>query len=394
MNWMQESCDLYDDPESGARIIQLTSGATISNNIYGEQPYCSPDGSRLAIARSRDFHFDPTGLFLVFDLTKLRIGLVEKIQGVRGISTNAWSGKLYYWSLQNELKRMDLTTLSREIVYVPNNAEDTGILGSVSPDQRYMLGFGRRLQGPGAPTFQILRLDLETGEKMVILEHPEICNPHLQFNPITGDDILVQNNRGVFLEPDGTLDYRHSEAGTSLFLIDKDGKNLRQLPVGPPFTATSTGHECFIPGTDRVLFSSQWNHESWQFDSRFPGGNIFTVAPGDAAPTVFVCPEHRFNHVSVSHCGTYFVADSHGDKGLFINGALGPISLVIGNLKTGKYRTLVKDSMAISGGNQSTHTHPYLTTDNRHVIYNANPFHSTPQVYAARIPEDFLPSLD
>lgn len=32
MNWRSESCDLRDDPKSGARIIQLTSGAAISNN--------------------------------------------------------------------------------------------------------------------------------------------------------------------------------------------------------------------------------------------------------------------------------------------------------------------------------------------------------------------------
>ena len=52
MRWKWESCDRRDDPVSGARIIQLTSSAAISNNIYGEQPYCSADGKRVAIARA------------------------------------------------------------------------------------------------------------------------------------------------------------------------------------------------------------------------------------------------------------------------------------------------------------------------------------------------------
>ena len=66
---------------------------------------------------------------------------------------------------------------------------------------------------------------------------------------------------------------------------------------------------------------------------------------------------------------------------------------MIGNLETGKYRILVDDTMTSGGGNQCTHTHPYLTADNRHAIYNADPCYGTPQVYAARLPEDFLTSL-
>ena len=52
IKWACESADRYDDPVSGARIIQLTSAAAISNNIYGEQPYTSPDGKRVAVVRS------------------------------------------------------------------------------------------------------------------------------------------------------------------------------------------------------------------------------------------------------------------------------------------------------------------------------------------------------
>jgi len=48
--WAHESCDRRDDPESGARIIQLTGSAAISNNIYCEEPYGSPDGTRVAAA--------------------------------------------------------------------------------------------------------------------------------------------------------------------------------------------------------------------------------------------------------------------------------------------------------------------------------------------------------
>ncbi len=247
--------------------------------------------------------------------------------------------------------------------------------------------------GPGAPTIQIVRLDLQKGKQDVIFEHPEICNPHLQFNPVTGRQILVQNNRGVRMNKDGTVDYRHTEEGTTLFVIDADGGNQRYLPVGSPVTAGATGHECFVADTGRVLFSVTWNLRDWTHDERFPTGNILTAAPGDEKPTVFEAPEHRFNHVCASRCGEYFVADSHTGGALFENGEIKAASLVVGNLRTGKYRTLVEDTMTSGGGNQCNHTHPYLTADNRHVIFNADPYYGPAQVFAALIPHGFLESL-
>ena len=86
VKWAQESSDRRDDPVSGARIIQLTSAAAISNNIYGEQPYTSPDGRRIVIARSRDFHFDEEGSILVHELDTLRITMVvSRMRGVQGV---------------------------------------------------------------------------------------------------------------------------------------------------------------------------------------------------------------------------------------------------------------------------------------------------------------------
>jgi hypothetical protein len=232
----------------------------------------------------------------------------------------------------------------------------------------------------------------------VVFEHPEICNPHLQFNPVTGGQILVQSNLGMRMEKDGSISvYRHTEQGTTLFVIDKDGGNQRYLIAGPPHTATCTGHECFIADTGRVLFSAMWDARSeydWRQDSRYPQGNLFTAAPGDEKPTVFAAPEHHFNHVCASRCGRYFVADSIPDPGLFVNGQLRSWSLVVGNLETGRYRVLVQDTQGSGGGNQCTHTHPYLTADNRHVIYNADPCYGPAQVFAARIPPGFLESLE
>lgn len=390
--WAQESCDRRDDPVSGARIIQLTSSSLISNNIYCEQPYCSSDGRRVAIVRTADFCFDETMSVLVHELPTLKITMIEKAAS-RGLFNSAWSGLVYFWNARRELIRLSLDTLESKVVYVEADPDAPLLGASVSPDQRYVIGATYRLTGPGSPTVSVVRLDLQRGKSEVIFEHPEIINPHLQFNPIHGRDILVQHNRGSKLEADGSVSKFVDAKGTTLFLIDANGGNKRDLPVGPPHTAGATGHECFVADTGSVLFSVGWNHKDWSLDARHPTGNIFTAQPGDEKPTVFQAAEHRFNHVCASRCGRYFVADSHDAGALFRRGELQSCAIVVGCLATGKYRTLVADSQASGGGNQCTHAHPYFTADNKHVIYNADPHHGVPQVYAARLPGGFLDSL-
>jgi len=410
--WAQESCDRRDDPVSGARIIQLTSAAAISNNIYGEQPYGSPDGRRIVIARCQDFCWDETGTLLVHELDTLKITRISgTFQRIRGVPNSAWSGFVYFWTPDRRLVRLSLMTLEQEEVYVGESGaegfcENSGDFlqrfghapvpaASVSPDQRYMIGMVPRLSGPGSPVFQVVRLDLHNKTREVIFEHPEISNPHLQFNPVTGANILVQHNQGLRLRPDGTLE-RVGEVECKLFVIDNDGKNQRHVPVGSPVTAGGTGHECFVGDTGRILFSvgwEPWSSSEWRHDPRHPQGNLFTGVPGEDRPVCFAAPEHFFNHVSAARDGKHFVADSIPHGRFFKNGVLQRASLVVGNLDTGKYRVLVEDSQASGGGNQCTHTHPYLTADNQYVIYNADSG-GIPQVFAARLPEGFLESLE
>jgi hypothetical protein len=388
IRWAAEACDRRDDPESGARIVQLTSSAAVSNNIYGEQPYTSPNGNRVAIIRRADFSFSAGGMLLVADLTTLKIALIEA-EGVTGCCNAAWSGWLYYGTLRGDTMRVNLETFEKEVVNL--GALGTGEAGSsVSPDMRYMI---RSKILPG-PTIGIERMDMVERKSEIIFQHPELVNPHLQFNPVHGKQILVQHNRGSRFDASGNITRDTDDLGTTLFTIDLDGSNQTPLPVGEPVTFGATGHECFIADTGKVLFSCAWKHPSWELDQRFPEGNMFIATPGDKKPQVIKAPEHRFNHVSASKCGKYWVADSHPAGGLFKDGEVQRVALVVGNVATGKHRVLVRDTLGSGGGNQSTHSHPYMTADNGAVIFNADPYYSAGQVFAARIPAGFLKSLD
>lgn len=377
--WISEACDLKPDPVSGAKICRLTSAPAINTNIYCEQPYNSPDGRRIAIHRSVGLAPDYQTAIYVADLEAIKITC---IRGCTGGNNSSWGEWFYYLGDNNALMAVSLMTFEQKVVLSDYEAPGRRI-GAISPDQKLMV-YSTVLPGP---TIGLVRVDLETGDWKVIFEHPEIVNPHLQFNPVTGADIMVQHNRGSRMATDGTVVNYDSSKTTTLFVIDKDGRNQRPVPAGPPWTGSCTGHECFVADTGRVAFTAHWNWQTGEFHPSCTEGNLFTARPGDEKPTVFPTPNHRFNHLCVSRCGRYFVCDCYG------RGITEPTALVIGNFETGKHRTLLQDCQSSGGGAQYTHAHAYLTADNRHVIYNADPRGIT-HVFKAELPDDFLANLD
>jgi len=379
--WCQEGFDFQPDPETGAKLRRLTSAPCINNNIYCEQPYCSKDGTRFGFVRYGCTGPSAEAEFWIADIPTLRIARIEAAVG--GIFTNAWSGMLHY-TRGSDILRFCLDTLTKEIVATsPSLPRDVSGFSSVTPDMRY----GITMTILPGPTIGLVQYDFEKASWDVIFQDPEIVNPHLQYNPVHGRQLLVQHNRGSRMDGAGTVTRNcDPKQGTTLFTLDMATGEKRPLPVGEPTTPGATGHECFVADTGRVAFTTGWNKDDGSLDKRFPQGNLFTARPGDEQPTVFEAPEHRFNHVCVSKCGSYFVCDSYGE------GIPGPIALVIGNLETGKYRSLLRDCGASSGGAQFSHAHPYLTSDNRHVITNSDP-QGIPHVCAVEVPEAFLASL-
>jgi len=390
IQWGAEACDHHTDPESGSMLVKLTASSATNTNIYCEQPYSSPDGNRVAIMRKFDYSFDVGARLIVADLKTLKLALIES-DGVTGVFNAAWSGQLFYGKTDDSLWCVDLQSLEKRPIKLPETCTLRGRGATVSPDQRY-IAFGN-MNPPDH--CEVVVLDLQTGEEKVILDEPDLTNPHLQFNPVTGKDLLVQHNQGSVVNARGEWVKSCDERGTTHFIVGRDGSNKRPLPAGPPYTVTSTGHSNWIADTGMVAWCAHWDLKTWGLGELNSGnGNMHYAAAHDKKATAFVCPEHRFNHINVSKCGRYFVCDSV-QHGLYDDrGVIRHPSLVIGNFKTGKYRTLVTNTGCTNGGAQHTHPHAYLTADNRNVIFNADPNMTVPQVWAARVPDAFLASLD
>jgi hypothetical protein len=269
------------------------------------------------------------------------------------------------------LVQLDLATLE-ETELCPMADVPPLVSPCVSHDRKWC--FGMRNQGPHQ--YDILRIDLADGSWESIYQDPDICNPHLQTCPGTGD-LLVQHNRGCEFYPDGQMRRLVGNQGATLFVIEPDGSNYRQIPVGTPYSDwPATGHECWIGETGWVAYT-----EARPYNVSVELGNFRAARPG-ADASIPITTGYYFNHISVSACGRFFVGDaSHLDG----------VPLVIGSVRTGRCVVLCR-SETTPGSPQWIHTHPYITTDNSAVIFNSDRS-GVPQVYRIEIPQGLLDGL-
>jgi len=368
VRWIRERIGRGTDPLSGATVWQLTSAAVISHGIYGEQLYCSADGTRIAFLRcySTDYAGGPMELW-VADLSNdsvTRLGAAAFFL----VAGNGAQDAIYYIRRDERdrfaIVRVTLKTLEQTEVFAFGKCPvpvDRGLL-AVSPDGRYCMTV-RRL---GERRYGIERIDLKSGTWALIHEKDDIFNAHLQFSP-AGGDLMVQHNRGGLLDEARNVVLGVGPEGATLYVIDQDGKNERAMPIGTPHTRPVTGHECWIGKTGRVLLTTQ-------------GGKIITAAPGDAEAT-FIADGHSFMHISASPDGRFFVVDDISTGRLYL-----------GCLATKRVLPFC-DTGASGGSPQYTHTHPYIAPGNARVIFNSDRT-GICQVYAARIPKDLLEKLE
>jgi len=384
ITWLGEAYDYPADPETGVTTVRLTTSLYHHINVYCEHGFASPDGRRFAILRSPfcDPRIPPSDL-LVADLYSLQLAVLERDIASVVVATAAWSGWIYYLNSNRELMRVNLCTLDKEVVWTRWPFDPDFIFHTVSPDRRFLIG--QMLQRSYKTA--LVRIDLVEKDWKIIYEDYEISNAHPVYNPIRGHDLYVfkiggfaVNDRREVMELGTPRLYTH-------LIMNDEGENIRQLPFGRPRFPDS-GHIGWMGDTGKVATASAivWEGNRARHTDETPDGNIFFAGPADAAPTQFKAPEYHFNHIGISRCGRYFVAESYSELP-------GLIPLVVGNLQTGKYRPLLTNCKAQGGAAAVGHAHAYFSADSKHVIYNADPT-LIGHVWAARISEGFLESLD
>lgn len=364
LEWQTEIIGRGTDPLAGAGIWQLTSAALVSQDIYCEERYTSADGTRFAFLRGPT-GWDPQELWLGDMKTDTVARVSDRIHGYP--MSNIYNDTLYFIRPgpgdERRLMRLNLKTLALDEVFdLAPCPKYRWSVGSVSRDERYFISNCRI----SADVFGLYRVDLQRGTWEIFHEHKDILNPHPQFEPARGQDILVQHNRGGCYDAQGNIVRMTGPEGATLYVIDRDGGNLRELPVGKPSTDPITGHECWIGDTGEVLLTTS-------------DRTIYRAKPGADRPKT-LAQGRVFEHISVSQDGRYFVVDD-----------LSVGRLYVGNVDTGKVLPLC-DTGSSCGPPQYTHPHAYMMPGNRHVIFNSDRT-GLAQVYAADVPSALLAAL-
>jgi hypothetical protein len=344
------------DPDSGASVFLLGGDERPADNIYGEQPYGDATGRRIAI-RYYSTDSKPGG-----------ISLVDLVDGSRHEvlvgkppfpAFHAWGEYLYYHQTVDgklTLRRCGYLTLKVEDIAVLPPDRGSYSYGTVSPDHRY---YAVSVQTEGAPS-KVHLLDLKTGAWSILLDKPGYHAKHEQFSQDGRNRVLIQLNQ----MPDVK----------QVLLSELEiGGGEKLFPADRPHTPRPTGHEAWVGATDRIFFSTASDP-----DSR---GNVWTGKVGDPSPTLVHEGPLRFSHVSVSRCGRYWVGDS-GEEG---------VPVYIGSSVSGKCKRAAF-SRTVYDGKQWAHAHPYLTADNKWLIF-ASTRDGHAQVYGARLADGWLEGL-
>ncbi len=362
------------EQDNGSVVYQVTEAPGPKSNIYCELPYCSADSRVFVYERENPDHAPNSTEYVVCEFGAWETDVAGRGLGGPGIThSGIFSYRRIVQGKCQELVRLDLGTGESKVIFeFPEDFKPLG-LGTMSPDERYYaygvtLGYDPRM-------FGIELVDLQTGAREIITTDPDIFNPHTQFEPSEGKQIMVQHNRGCRFLPDGTRVLPLGPEGATEFLVDIPGGNITRLRLGPPFTPSITGHETWIGATREILLSV-----------RATGGyapekgNLLSVKAG--APPRVISKGYRFNHVGTSPCGRFFFCDDWQ----------GASKLIVGSIKTGK-NTVICEAHTSRGSAQNTHAHPYLSPDLKWLVFNSDRS-GDPQIHAATVPPEVVENLE
>lgn len=370
---VREAIPRGTDPDSGAALRQFTSSPQIHMNIYGEVAYMDA-ASRYAMFTRANRSYGPVEVWRL-DLERQWITPVyEGVQSLSGMAVSPDHSLFCCIEIHDpgrfDILVWDIASLELRRVGV-EAASPPRSLGSLGPDNRTYIYCTRRW--PDHPV--IMKVDLTTGTTEAIHDGPEIFNAHPQIDPADGQDILIQHNRGGTFDDEGNYLKLVGEQGATLYLIDRDGGNLRTLPVGKPDTAACQGHQSWLGHTGEILLTVSGNRQAMETD-----GCLLALRPGDEAARV-VAKGCYYWHPNATKDGRFFVSDVSGTG-----------EIMVGSLRTGRTRRLCW-SGASCGAPQYTHPHPYFSPDAKWVLFNSDRTGMT-QIWGAQVPAGLLEELE
>lgn len=410
-----ESIDRGVVNEYGSRLLQITSGPTICTNIYSEICYAHASSRYIVYSRAAGRDCD-TGGFWRYDF-KTGENILFFSKGAVGKTVSSDQKYFWFavWTQPDVLTvfRIDIETLEEKYypVKCPHGWNPSGSNTPVTEDGRYMVLCGH----PANEDRRFLvRLDMAVGVAEIIADcyGPELCNPHMLIDPSGSGDVLLQINRGVRRDQNGSMITRFEPYGPRMDIVNVYDKSVRQTKAGYPYTPTLGGHSCWIGKTGSFVS----NGFVVDLEQYAQGGVISAIGyyadmeRGEAKPDIV--PNYYPAHLEMTQkTGSLCILDrikneprllgqgyycghpnSSRDGRFFCADVLGRDVLIIGSFKTGCSMELLCN-IASMGGAMNTQVTPYFTPDNQWIIHTSD-CTGIAQVCAVSVPGTLLEQLD
>jgi len=246
----------FEDPETGAQIIQLTNWRGHSNHLYFTTTSFLPDGRHLIVASDRDnaqnlfrIDLDSGGIVQLTDASAHVEGLLACTSPVRG--------EVYFFE-RRDLKVVNAETLELRTIYrvaddrVPSIltpscdgrllafAERTDTGWEIGPQYQ---GFERMLAESPPTTIRVV--EIATGKSWAAFEDPAWCS-HVNFSPGRPEWICYCHEGPWQL------------VKQRMWMVTESGGE--HYALRPQDENDSVGHEYWLGDGDRVAFHN-WHRE-------------------------------------------------------------------------------------------------------------------------------------
>ncbi len=365
----------HQDPDTGAKVTRLTPLDVTCHRNYFYQKCFTNDGSKLIFAAEFGPDIgDPARPNWNYHLLDLQTQVATQLTDQAG--ENTFGGflspddkYLYFVRAERQLIRLHLSDLSEDIAYtVPagwvgygtwvSNSSCTQMVGiEIHADDWFPLSDWKKFHEMfhKKPRCRLIRIDLGTGEREVILEKDGWLG-HPQYRPFD-DNTVAYCHEG----PHDLIDAR-------MWFINEDGSHMRCGKTHEK--GESITHEFWVPDGSQMMFVSylEGQTERW----------ICTLDPLTlVSRRITLMPP--CSHLMSNFDGTLLVGDGSGSPVDVANASGHEIKndpyRHLFDLKSGTRRTLARQDSSwrvYKGNRQVTHPHPSFTPDQKQVLFSSD----------------------
>jgi oligogalacturonide lyase len=369
------------DPDTGAKVTRLTPTDITCHRNYFYQKCFTNDGSKLIFGAE----FGPGNLwnYHLLDLqSQVATQLTDQArENTFGGFLSPDDQYLYFVRAERRLIRLALSELKEEVIYtVPegwvgygtwvSNSACTKMVGiEIHADDWFPLSDWKKFHNMyhAKPRCRLIRIDLQTGEREVILEkHGWLGHP--QFQPFH-DYTVAFCHEG----PHDLVDAR-------MWFINEDGTNLRCGKVHE--VGESCTHEFWVPDGSAMIYVSylkgQRDRWIWSLDPVTLENKRLTSMP-------------PCSHLMSNFDGSLLVGDGCGSPADVSDSGSHDIVtdpyLHVFDLKAGTNRAIARHDSSWKvhkGSRQVTHPHPSFTPDESQVLFSSDA-EGEPALYLADV---------